>query len=85
MKLSVAAVILFSSITFGFAGNFTPTPKNKIAQGGCALNCQALFNQCLQVCGSNCSSFSTNKPATARNCDVERDFCLQGCRATPGG
>ena len=43
LRLRAAAIILLSSITISFAGNFTPIPKNKIAQGGCALNCQTFL------------------------------------------
>jgi hypothetical protein len=85
LRLSAAAIILSSSITICLAGNFTPVPKNKIAQGGCALNCQVLFNQCLQLCGSNCFSTSSNRLPVSRNCDVEQIICLQGCRVVPGG
>jgi hypothetical protein len=79
MKLSAAAIIFFSSITISFAGNFTPVPKNKIAQSGCSTACQNLFNVCLQVCGGNCLSTSPNKPAVGRNCDIEELLCLQNC------
>jgi hypothetical protein len=85
LGLSAAAIILLSSITISFADNFTPIPKNKIAQGGCALNCQNLFNQCIQLCGSSCVSTSSNRLPVSRNCDVEQALCLQGCRSIPGG
>ena len=85
LRLSAAAIILLSSITISFAGNFTPIPKNKIAQGGCALNCQTLFNQCIQLCGSSCVSTSSNRLPASRNCDFEQAQCLQGCRSIPGG
>src|SRR5262245_21524546 len=66
MKLALAAVILFCSITTGFAGNFTPIPKNKVAQRRSA-NCQFAFLLCLQVCGSGCQSLRSDRPAGSRN------------------
>jgi hypothetical protein len=85
LRKQCIAAILLSSITISFAGNFTPIPKNRIAQGGCALNCQVLLNQCLQLCGSSCFSTSTNRLPVSRNCDLEQILCLQGCRVVPGG
>jgi hypothetical protein len=85
LRSSAAAIIFLSSFTISFAGNFAPIQKNKIAQGGCALSCQTLFNQCIQLCGSSCVSTSTNRLPVSRNCDVEQALCLQGCRGVPGG
>ena len=85
MKLSAVAIILLSSITTSFAGNFTPIPKIKIAQTTCLDNCQRAFVLCLGVCGSNCTSLSNNRPAVSRNCDVEQAICQRGCQFTPGG
>jgi len=51
MKLSVAAILLFSSIATSFAGNFTPIPKNKIVQS-CAVNCQNSFDLCARLSAS---------------------------------
>ena len=85
MKQVVAAIILLSSITTSFAGNFTPIPKNKIAQFNCAANCQTLFNQCLQLCGNSCLSTSINRLPVSRNCDVERDLCILSCQGQRGG
>ena len=80
MKLGVAALILFSLATGCFADNFTPVLKYRIAQVGCASQCQNLFSLCLQVCGGNCLSFAVTRPAVSRNCDLERDVCLRSCR-----
>ena len=87
MKQIVAAIILLSSITTSFADNFTPIPKNKIAQSqfNCSANCQILFNQCLQLCGFSCVSTSTNRLPVSRNCDVERDLCFLSCSGQRGG
>ena len=79
MKLIAAAIILFSSITFSFAGNYSPVSKNKIAQVGCVAVCQNLFNQCLNLCGNSCLSTSTNRLPVSRNCDIEQALCLQSC------
>ena len=49
MKLSVAAITLFSSVATSFAGNVTPIPKMKIAQTGCAAACQNNFNVCVNL------------------------------------
>jgi len=79
MKITATAIIFFSSIAISLAGNFTPIAKNKIAQSGCSANCQNLFLQCLQVCGNNCLSTSTNKPVASRNCDTEQAICVKNC------
>ena len=44
-----AAIILLSSATISFAGNFTPIPKIKMAQTGCAASCQNNFNVCVNL------------------------------------
>ena len=44
-----AAIILLSSATISFAGNFTPIPKNKIVQTGCGGMCQNNFAVCVQL------------------------------------
>ena len=44
-----AAIILLSSATISFAGNFTPIPKVKMAQTGCAASCQNNFNVCVNL------------------------------------
>jgi hypothetical protein len=69
MKLTVAAVILFTSVTTSFAGNFTPIPKNKVAQS-CFATCQIQFQLCLSVCGNACVSTSLNRLPASRNCDL---------------
>jgi hypothetical protein len=90
MKLVAAAIILFFSITISVAGNFTPIPKNKIAQSNCVSQCQNLFNLCLLVCGQFCLSdvldklTPPNKPVVFRNCDLERVICVRNCPATGG-
>ena len=83
MRLGIVAIILFTSVTTGLAGDFTPIPKNKIAQLGanCVVRCDNLFNLCLQLCGSSCVATSINRLPVSRNCDFERDFCLIGCRS----
>ena len=48
MKLTVAAIILLSSIATSFAGNFTLIPKNKIVQA-CAVTCQNNFDLCVNL------------------------------------
>ena len=58
MKLTVAAIILLSSIATSFAGNFTPIPKNKIAQA-CNDACQNAFDLCVRL--------NVPPPSTAAN------------------
>ena len=41
---AMAVAIILLSSTFSFAGNFTPIPKNKVAQIGCSTQCENLFN-----------------------------------------
>jgi hypothetical protein len=86
MKLTVAAVILFTSVTTSFAGNFTPIPKNKVAQStSCFITCQITFQFCLSVCGSACVSTSVAKPPVSRNCDFELEACQRGCLSSRSG
>jgi hypothetical protein len=86
MKLSVAAVILLTSITNSFAGNFTPIPKNKVAQTqSCPANCQFAFLLCLQICGNACVSTPLNRLPASRNCDFELEACRRGCLSSRSG
>jgi hypothetical protein len=45
MKRALVAIILCSFATTCFAQT-----------SSCAMNCQAMFSQCLQVCGPNCTT-----------------------------
>jgi hypothetical protein len=86
MKLTVAAVILFTSVTTSFAGNFTPIRKNKVAQSSsCFTTCQIAFQLCLAVCGNACVSTSATKPPVTRNCDFELEACQRGCLSSRSG
>jgi hypothetical protein len=85
MKLTVAAVILFTSVTTSFSGNFTPIPKNKVAQAGCFTTCQIQFQLCLAVCGNACLSTSSTRPGVSRNCDFELEACQRGCLSSRSG
>ena len=84
MKVTVAAVILFASVTTSFAGNFTPIPKNKVAQS-CLAACAIQFQVCLQLCGIACVSTSLNRLPASRNCDFELEYCQRGCRSSTSG
>jgi hypothetical protein len=86
MKLTVAAVILLTSITNSFAGNFTPIPKNKVAQTqSCSANCQFAFQLCLSICGNACVSTALNRLPASRNCDFELEACQRGCLSSRSG
>ena len=85
MKITVAAVILFTSVATSFAGNFTPIPKNRVAQAACSAACQLAFQACLQVCGSGCQSLRADRPRITRNCDFELDACQRGCLTSKSG
>jgi len=89
MKLGAAVIILLSSVAISFAGDITTVPKTKIVQNSCSNNCAYQFTLCLQVCGSTCLStantFSSGRPAVARNCDNEQSLCLLRCAANPRG
>src|SRR5262245_11899256 len=78
MKITVAAVILFTSVTTSFAGNFTPIPKVRVVQAACSAACQLAFQACLQVCGTGCQSLRADRPRITRNCDFELDACQRG-------
>jgi hypothetical protein len=93
LRLSAAAIILSSSITISFAGNFTPIPKNKIAQF-CAVNCQNAFSLCVQL-----SAPPATPPPTVGtqqvtptvplvigpDCQANLNLCLLSCQANPKG
>ena len=93
MKLSVAAIILFSSIATSFAGNFTPIPKNKIVQTGCAVACQSNFDVCvrLRIPPTPPPTVGTQQVAppaplvVGPNCEGELNICLLRCQANPRG
>jgi hypothetical protein len=77
MKLSAAAIILFSSTTISFAGNFTPIPKGKIVQSqACFNNCQTAFNLCVRLRGGS---------TVGRNCETELSFCQTACQLRTSG
>jgi hypothetical protein len=62
MKRSIAAIIFFSTVTAGIAGNAT----SSVAQvQACAIKCQAFFSQCLQLCGANCTTAGISAAITA--------------------
>jgi len=62
MKRSIAAIIFFSSITTGIAGN----AASIVAQNqSCATKCQVFFSQCLQLCGANCTTAGISAAITA--------------------
>jgi hypothetical protein len=85
MKLTVAAVmLLFTSVTTSFAGNFTPISKNKVAQS-CFATCQIQFQLCLSVCGNACVSTALNRLPASRNCDFELEACQRGCLSSRSG
>ena len=61
MKLSAAAIILFSSTTISFAGNFTPIAKGKIVQSqACFNNCNTAFDLCVRLNSAVLSSEIAN-------------------------
>jgi hypothetical protein len=76
MKPSITTIILVSSTVFGFAANSTPIPKDKVAQnqGPCINNCQTSFDICARLRVNS---------GIARNCESERDFCIQACQLLP--
>ena len=62
MKRSIAAIIVFSTVTAGIAGSAT----SSVAQiQACAIKCQAFFSQCLQLCGANCTTAGISAAITA--------------------
>jgi hypothetical protein len=74
---ATAAIILFSSATMSFAGNFTPVPKNKIVQSqSCLNNCQTAFDLCVRL---NSGSI------VVRNCQSELSSCQTACQLNPRG
>jgi hypothetical protein len=78
MKLSAAAIILFSSTTICFAGNFTPIPKSKIVQSqACFDNCQTAFNLCVRL--------NAGSTTVGRNCQSELSFCQTACQLRTKG
>ena len=77
MKLSAAAIILFSSTTISFAGNFTPVPKGKIVQSqACFNNCNTAFDLCVRL---NSGSI------VVRNCQSELSSCQTACQLRNSG
>jgi hypothetical protein len=73
-----------------FAGNFTPIPKNKIAQVDCSPSCLAAFDTCVRVRGvpTPPPTVGTQQVAPPTvplvigpNCEFDRDACLRGCAA----
>ena len=95
MKLSVVAIILFASTPASFAGNFTPIPKNKIAQTSCSTKCQVLFDTCTRLrtpppappptAGTQQVSPVVPPVIIGQNCEFERDTCLRFCVVNPRG
>jgi len=74
---AAAAIILFSPATTGFAGNFTPVPKNKVVQSqACFDNCRTAFDLCVRLRGGS---------TVGRNCESEQSFCLMACQTNPRG
>ena len=92
MKLTVAAIILLSSIATSFAGNFTPIPKNKIAQS-CSATCQNLFNLCVKLNvpppqpppTAGTQQTTPTPPLIVGNCQGDLTLCLLSCQANPRG
>lgn len=92
MKLTVAAIILLSSIATSFAGNFTLIPKNKIVQA-CAVACQNNFDLCVKLnipppqppptVGTQ--QTTPTLPLVIGNCQGDLNLCLLSCRANPRG
>ena len=77
MKLSAAAIILFSSTTICFAGNFTPIAKSKIVQSqACFNNCSTAFDLCVRL---NSGSI------VVRNCQSELSSCQTACQLRNSG
>lgn len=77
MRLTAAAIILLSSTTISFAGNFTPIPKSKIAQSqACFNNCQTAFDLCVRL---NAGS------TIGRNCQSDLNFCQAACQLRTSG
>ena len=95
MKLGLVAIILFASTPASFAGNFTPIPKNKIAQTQCSTKCQVLFDTCDRLrtppppppptAGTQQVSPVVPPVIIGQNCEFERDTCLRACVANPKG
>ena len=94
MKLSAAMIILFASIQASFAGNFTPIPKNKIAQTACSNNCQTAFALCVRLRGIGAPppTLGTQQVAPAApplvigaNCELDQAACLRACATNPRG
>jgi hypothetical protein len=77
MRLSAAAIILFSSTTISFAGNFTPIPKTKIVQSqACFDNCRTAFDLCVRL---------TAGSSVGRNCQSDLNFCQTACQLRTSG
>jgi len=78
MKLTAAAIILFSSTTIGFTGNFTPVPKGKIVQSqACFNNCSTAFDLCVRL--------NSGSVTVVRNCQSELSVCQTACQLRNSG
>ena len=89
-----AAIILLSSATISFAGNFTPIPKIKIVQTGCAASCQNNFTVCskLNVPPPVPSPTAGTQQVTPTaplvigpDCAASLNVCLLLCQGQPRG
>ena len=94
MKLVAATIILFMSTEASFAGNFTPIPKNKLAQTPCATSCQVLFDTCARLrapppppatAGTQQVAPQTPSVVIGPNCEFEQAACLRACVTSPRG
>ncbi len=56
MKRIAAAIIFVFSVSASFAGDAAPAQQDLAQNQTCAARCQMFFSQCLQVCGSNCTT-----------------------------
>ena len=65
MKRSIAAIIVFSTVTTGIAANATSIVAQNQQIQSCAIKCQGFFNQCLQLCGQNCTTAGISAAITA--------------------
>ena len=93
MKLGVAAIILFSSVATGFAGNVTPIPKMKIVQTGCAASCQNNFTVCSKLNApppipptAGTQQVTPSAPLViGPDCAANLNTCLLLCQGQPRG
>jgi hypothetical protein len=92
MRAMAVLLLSMSTMLQGFAAVAAPTLQGGLAQQGqrasCTNSCTIMFNACLQVCGSNCTSSAVNagtRPLPFRACDTERDSCVTLCQGLPAG